>query len=122
MANMITKCPSCQGSNLMVSQIDCRTCDTRFEGQFDIPEILQFSAAELNFILSFVKCSGSLKEMSKQFNVSYPTMRNRLNDIIQRIEAIPKDGKSTRESIISALERGEIDGAEAVKRLNKLSE
>ena len=40
---------------------------------------------DLNFIKKFVLASGSLKEIAKFYNVTYPTVRNRLNKIIDLI-------------------------------------
>lgn len=41
---------------------------------------------DLNFIKKFVLASGSLKEIAKYYSVTYPTVRNRLNKIIDLIE------------------------------------
>ena len=38
------------------------------------------------FILQFIKASGSLKDMAKVLNVSYPTVRNRLDEIIEMLK------------------------------------
>ena len=35
--------------------------------------------------MEFVKASGSLKEMASILNVSYPTVRNRLDEIIDKL-------------------------------------
>lgn len=40
---------------------------------------------DLNFIKNFILSSGSLKEMAGQYHVSYPTVRNRLDMLIQKI-------------------------------------
>ena len=40
---------------------------------------------DVAFIKSFVMASGSLKEISKQYEVSYPTVRIRLDNLIQKI-------------------------------------
>lgn len=42
---------------------------------------------ELIFMKKFVLASGSLKEMAGQYNVTYPTVRLRLDRLIQKIEA-----------------------------------
>lgn len=42
---------------------------------------------DLNFIKNFVLASGSLKEIAQQYSVSYPTMRLRLDRLIQKIRA-----------------------------------
>ena len=38
------------------------------------------------FIKSFVMASGSLKEIAKQYEVSYPTVRIRLDNLISKIQ------------------------------------
>lgn len=40
---------------------------------------------DISFIKKFVLASGSLKEMANQYNVTYPTVRLRLDKIIQKI-------------------------------------
>ncbi|WP_421790994.1 DUF2089 family protein [Gardnerella sp. KA01002] len=41
---------------------------------------------DMSFIKNFVLSSGSLKEMSQMYQVSYPTMRIRLNRLIEKIQ------------------------------------
>ncbi|RKU29266.1 hypothetical protein C6497_06780 [Candidatus Poribacteria bacterium] len=44
------------------------------------------SEEEIHFIKRFVLASGSLKDLAKQYEVSYPTLRIRLNRLIKKIE------------------------------------
>jgi hypothetical protein len=59
-------------------------------GNYELPVLLLLSPEEQDFVLSFVKYSGSLKEMANQLKLSYPTVRNRLNDIIEKIKSYEK--------------------------------
>jgi hypothetical protein len=77
-------CPACGGS-LKVTALGCPTCETTIAGSFDLPLLARLSAEDLDFILDFVTCSGSLKIMAQQLGLSYPTVRNLLDDIITRI-------------------------------------
>jgi hypothetical protein len=43
------------------------------------------SEEELHFVKRFVLASGSLKDLAKQYGVSYPTLRIRLNRLIDKI-------------------------------------
>jgi len=79
-----TTCPSCQ-SQLKVMALKCETCSTEVTGLYELPVLLRLSEGELHFILRFVKNSGSLKDMSAELKLSYPTVRNMLNEIIQKI-------------------------------------
>jgi hypothetical protein len=65
--------------------LKCETCSTEVTGLYELPVLLRLSEEELHFILRFVKNSGSLKEMSAELKLSYPTVRNMLNEIIQKI-------------------------------------
>ncbi len=42
-------------------------------------------AQELEFITRFVLASGSLKEVARQYGVSYPTLRGRLDKLIEKL-------------------------------------
>ena len=66
--------------------MQCDACGTGIDGSFDLPLLAALTPEDQQFILSFVKSSGSLKSMSKEMKLSYPTVRNLLNDIISRIE------------------------------------
>jgi len=80
-----TICPSCE-HDLTVAQLRCVNCETSVNGNFALPLFLQLSAKEQEFILKFFLASGSLKEMAAQEGISYPTVRNQLDDMIQHIK------------------------------------
>lgn len=64
----------------------CPQCATEVSGEFKPPTLMHLSTEDRKFILDFVKCSGRLKEMSKKLKLSYPTVRNLLDDIIEKIK------------------------------------
>ena len=78
-------CPACS-SRLKVKQLECENCLTQIQGAYELPPLAQLSDADQLFLLEFVKASGSLKEMAKFLKLSYPTVRNRLDEIIERIK------------------------------------
>tara|TARA_B100000780_G_scaffold159414_1_gene111417 strand:+ start:2324 stop:2497 length:174 start_codon:yes stop_codon:yes gene_type:complete len=53
-----------------------------------MPALLQLSREDQDFILKFVLTSGSLKEMAKWMERSYPLVRNRLDEIIEKLKTI----------------------------------
>lgn len=78
-------CPSCN-SVLKVQSLHCEKCTTTISGQFKLPIFLRLEIKEQEFVLDFIKCSGSLKVMASKLNLSYPTVRNMLDDLISKIE------------------------------------
>ena len=79
-----TICPSCL-SQLKVNKLNCEQCSTEVSGLYDLPPVTRLSKDEQEFILQFIKCSGSLKDMAKYLKLSYPTVRNILDEIILKI-------------------------------------
>lgn len=84
-------CPACE-SPLRVSRLFCRACETEVAGSFDLPLFLRLNQKEQNFIMEFIKSSGSLKDMAKEMGISYPTVRNLLDDLIEKIKLLEKGG------------------------------
>lgn len=80
-------CPSCN-SALKVKSLNCDNCDTTISGQFDLPVLLRLETKEQEFIIDFIQCSGSLKIMASKLNLSYPTVRNILDELINKIKKI----------------------------------
>lgn len=77
-------CPSCNAS-LSVSTLKCESCQTKVEGSFELPMLAALPPDVQTFIIEFVKNSGSLKKMAKAMSLSYPTVRNRLDEIIEQL-------------------------------------
>lgn len=119
MGKMITQCPSCDSTKVHVVKIECTECKTTFEGKFDIPSLLKLPEEDLQFIFDFVKCSGSLKEMAAKQHVSYPTLRNSLNTLIEKIDQLEIKVKTSKADILQLLEDGKISAKEAAKLLKK---
>ncbi len=92
----------------------------QLEGHFEFPELLRLSRDDLEFVLEFVRCSGSLKDLGKVRNQSYPTVRNRLNEIIERLSAEKRDPERERRKILDAIASGELSVKEAVKKLKEI--
>lgn len=61
---------------------------------------LDLEREDQEFIKQLVKSSGSLKELAKIYTVSYPTVRVRLDKIIQRISLIEQQKESSFETKI----------------------
>ena len=52
-----------------------------------VPEwMINLEDEDVVFIKRFLQASGSLKEMARQYNVTYPTVRLRLDKLIQKIQ------------------------------------
>jgi len=89
-------CPSCN-SQLNVKSLVCERCQTEIQGQYELPSLARLSTDDQGFIIEFIKASGSLKEMARLLGLSYPTVRNRLDEIIERIKLAEESKKDDKE-------------------------
>jgi len=121
MPELPTICPSCRGS-LAATKLKCGACGTQVEGDFNLPALLRLSLADLDFVLRFVRASGSLKDMAAQLGQSYPTIRNRLNDIIAQLGGLAERRAEKRQAILDAIAQGTLSVAAAEQQLKALAE
>ena len=91
-----TTCPACN-EQLKVKTLLCENCHTEIQGSYDLPPLAQLSINDHLFLLDFIKASGSLKDMAGILKLSYPTVRNRLDEIIERIKITESSMQNKRE-------------------------
>jgi hypothetical protein len=70
----------------------------------------------------FYKCRGNIKEVEKELGVSYPTVKNRLEDVAGALGY--KDGPETasslkRQEVLDKLNSGEITVDDAIDMLKE---
>ena len=89
------------------------------EGEFELPVLSRLTIEDQMFVIAFIRCHGSIKEMEALFGISYPTVKNRLNRIAQTLEFVEINPPSSRADILVRLEQGEISVNEAEKQLRR---
>ncbi len=116
-------CPVCS-RELMISSLSCNHCQTRIEGSFSSCKFCRLPVEQQEFIEVFLKCRGSIKDVEKELGISYPTVRNRLDGVIQALgyrvqKQDDGEDKISKQEILEALEKGEISTQEAARLLRK---
>jgi len=117
-----SRCPVCR-SELEVTRLHCSSCDTSIEGRFTGGPIAHLNAEHLDFIVTFVRCEGKINRMEDELGVSYPTIRNRLYEVIRALGYEPgKDepveiSPEKRSDVLEQLETGKISLDEAMRVL-----
>lgn len=130
-------CPVC-GDRLDVTGLACRSCSTAMTGSFEPCRFCRLSPEHLSFVEVFVKNRGNIREIERELGISYPTVRNRLDQVIAALgysvrgeadeDAAGRDVGDAGDAgdagvgpaadsrgIVEALSKGEISADEAVK-------
>ena len=109
-------CQNC-GGELAIDKLRCKNCGVTLEGRIELPRLARLSAEDREFVELFVLSAGSLKEVGKILNLSYPTVRARLDRVIASLQEINSDRRDERMEIISRVDRGEITAVQAAEQL-----
>jgi len=107
------------GRPLTVERVAVQGEDIAIEGSFDLPPLARLKAEDQVFVAVFVKCHGSIKQMEKHFDISYPTVKSRLNRIAEQLTFVDVETTSDTDTVLEQLQRGEIDVDEAVRMIKK---
>jgi len=119
----LSKCPVCDGE-LTVTRLHCETCDTSIEGRFSNGAFAGLTPEQLDFIETFIRCEGKITRMEDEMALSYPTIRNRLQEVIRALGYEPGKEEASdisdekRRSVLEELDSGRISAEEAMRVLN----
>ena len=118
-----TTCPVCKGE-YEITTLTCKKCGAELNGHFHGCDFCDLSQEDAFFVLTFLECRGSIKDMEKELGISYPTVRSRLDKIISNLGlavTMSKDEiKQEREKIFDRLESGEITAAQAAELIKNI--
>lgn len=129
MYSVPARCPVCSGS-LQIREVVCESCGTQLRGQFSAStcRYCGLDAEMRQFLEVFLRCRGVYNCVERELNISYPTVKARLEALLQalglsavgeeKVEAM--DVQERRKAILDALERGEITAEEAAEQLRRL--
>ncbi|MFW5941460.1 MAG: DUF2089 domain-containing protein [Chloroflexota bacterium] len=119
---VIGRCPICR-SNLEVTRMHCRNCDTALEGHFTLGRLYHLNKEQLEFVETFIRCEGKITRVEQEMGMSYPAVRSRLNDVIRALGyEVGETEKETlseeeRRSVLSDVAEGKLSAEEAAELL-----
>jgi hypothetical protein len=138
MQKLFNQCPSC-GGQLTITECQCTECRLQIRGEFRLGQFSTLSEEELTFIRVFLAARGNLSEVERVLGISYPTIRNKLDEInnaldraaedtglrqgksIDTSNAGPKTVEESRKAILQKVADGELSPMEAVEKLQNMS-
>lgn len=118
MKNSLNKCPVCDNT-LTITKYTCDDCHTEITGRFYNSGFSKLNEEQLDFIEIFVLKRGNIKEIEKELGISYPTVRNKLDNIISTL-GHKVETSSSKIEILSMLDNNEISPSDATRLLKEL--
>jgi hypothetical protein len=115
---VLGRCPAC-GGDLEVTRLHCARCDTAVEGRFQLSRFDRLTDEQLDFLWRFLRSRGNIRDVERELNLSYPTVRSRLDAVLRALGlgGDERAGRSERLRVLEAVERGELSVDQAIERL-----
>ena len=124
MRKVLEQCPSC-GGNIEITRLSCTQCETAVTGRFAPCRFCGLAPDTVQFLETFVRNRGNVKEMERDLGISYWTIRNRINDLIAELGFETEeedDATRQRHEILAKVDRGELAAGEAAELLSQLKQ
>jgi hypothetical protein len=109
------RCANCNRA-MTVTRMVCSDCNLALEGSFEVSALAALSVEDQIFVTAFIRYHGSIKKMEELFDISYPTVKNRLNAIGAALDK-SFQAPTSNALVLEQLARGEISVSEALERM-----
>jgi hypothetical protein len=85
---------------MQVTRMGCISCGIAVEADFPAPRLARLPVEHQRFIEMFVLASGNLKAIAEQAGVSYPTVRSRLDKIIDALRQVIMESSEGADEVL----------------------
>jgi hypothetical protein len=111
-------CPYC-GSPMAITRMTCGSCRVSVDAAFPMSRLAMLPVEHQRFIEMFLLSGGNLKEIAEHVGVSYPTIRSRLDKVIETLRAEIAKTKIVKGNVLDAVDQSRPGNAEEAARLIK---
>ncbi len=105
---------------MRITKLTCEDCEFSYEGKFFTPRLYRLSSEDQRFIELFILSSGSLKKMAELLELSYPTVRNRLDRLIERLREEQERDGALKQKVLEDIEHGRIKPKLGIRMIDAL--
>ncbi len=116
----MTKCLICENT-LTIDSLSCGSCQTTYKSKFSFPRLARLTLNEQRLAESLILHGGNLKEMAVSLDVSYPTLKKRLNELSTSLEEKKAEDEKKIEEILFDIESGKIGAEEGIKLIREIN-
>jgi hypothetical protein len=113
-------CSVCDGL-LQVREMVCPACELHLSGDFSFPRLLRLSSKNLVLGEALILAGGNLKELAQTLGVSYPTVRKRVDDLIEELRALRAADEQKIDDILRGIEAGTVPAAKGTRMIKELN-
>ena len=104
-----------------IEQVHCPACNLRYSGRFALPRLARLAPEHQHMAEMLVLSAGNLKEMASVLDLSYPTLRKRLDALIGALQALRAEDDERIKELLDGVEAGTMKAEEAARLIKELN-
>lgn len=97
--DLVAICPRCN-EKLIATKLSCDNCELELNGDFPLSKFDYLSVDELEFVESFLRAQGNFKTLQVEKGMSYPAVKKKFNDILDKLNLITIKSEERNEAIM----------------------
>lgn len=114
------QCSVCENA-LRVTAMACPSCALEVGGEFYFPALLRLAPASLALAEALILAGGNLKTLAQELEISYPTVRKRIDGLINDLQAIKQQDQQQIEAIVQGMEEGSIQPSKGIRMIREIN-
>ncbi len=113
------QCLNC-ASTLAVTGLRCQSCKLSYQGDFSLPRLARLTPAQQHLAEQLILAAGNLKQVATTLEVSYPTLRKRLDELVAALAALRSADDARAADFLEAVEAGDMMPEAAARLIKEL--
>ncbi len=105
---------------MRLTRLSCECGKLSLDGDVHQQPLARLTEQDMFLAEELIVCGGNLKTLAGQLGITYPTLRKRLNALIERLNL--ERARDTRriEAILTRIEKGDLDSEEGIKSIREI--
>ncbi len=112
-------CLHCSGP-LMPVKLACPDCGMVYAGKMRAPRLARLSPEGLDLAERLILAGGNLKDVAGDVGISYPTLRRRVDTLIEELESLRQGDQDAVNAILSEIENGALRPGEGARLIREV--
>ncbi|MCX4186722.1 DUF2089 family protein [Methylophaga sp. OBS4] len=113
-------CPICHSSDFHPVKMRCADCNIEVGGKLHISPLGRLSGDHQSLAMQLVLHGGNLKTLAEALNITYPTLRRRLDQTITELKNLLAADEALIASLLDQIKHGEIKSEEGIRRIREI--
>jgi hypothetical protein len=105
---------------MQAARLTCNACGLSFEGTFYMSRLARLEPEQQQLVEQLVLAAGNLKDVAIAVEVSYPTLRKRLDTLILALRTLRDRDDAQTAEFLDAVEAGDMPAETAARLIREL--